>query len=172
MSGLAGDQLDDGDGLFLGLVRQHRAGGDVADGPDASRRRPPMIDRHEAALVGDDADAVEAEAGRIGPPSDGQQDIVGRQGVRGAALGRLEGQLDLLGRDHSPGDLGAQLELEPLLGQGLLQGRRDLRVHPRGYAVEIFHHRHLGAEAAPDRAELQPDDAGADDHQMLGHLRQ
>ena len=37
-------------------------------------------------------------------------------------------------------------------------------------AVEELDHGHLGAEPAPDRAELQPDHAGADDEQLLRHL--
>ena len=48
----------------------------------------------------------------------------------------------------------------------------DLAVHAGQDAVEELDHRHLGAEPPPDRAEFQPDDAGADDHQARRHLRQ
>ena len=34
---LAGDPLGDGDAVFLGFVREHRAGDDVTDGPDVGR---------------------------------------------------------------------------------------------------------------------------------------
>ena len=45
-----------------------------------------------------------------------------------------------------------------------------LAVHAGQHAVEEFHHRHLRAEPPPDRAELEPDHAGADHQQMLRHL--
>ena len=48
--------------------------------------------------------------------------------------------------------------------------RRDLAVHAGQDAVEEFDHRHLGAEPPPHRAELEPDDAGADHQQLLRHL--
>jgi hypothetical protein len=34
-AGQAGDEFGHGNALVLGLVREHRAGDDVADGPDA-----------------------------------------------------------------------------------------------------------------------------------------
>ena len=37
-------------------------------------------------------------------------------------------------------------------------------------AIEELDHGHLGAEAAPDRAQLEPDHAGADDQQPLRHF--
>ena len=36
-------------------------------------------------------------------------------------------------------------------------------------AVEELHHRDLGAEPPPHAAELQPDIAAADHHEMAGH---
>ena len=47
---------------------------------------------------------------------------------------------------------------------------RDLAVDAGQDAVEKFDDRHLRAEPPPDRAELEPDDAGADDEQLLRHL--
>src|SRR3712207_7644159 len=42
---------------------------------------------------------------------------------------------------------------------------RSLEVHAGRDAVQELDHRHLGPEATPHGAELQPDDAGAHDHQ-------
>ena len=67
------------------------------------------------------------------------------------------------------GDLGAELELEALLPEDALELLGDLAVHAGQDAVEILDHRHLGAEAAPHRAELQADHAGADDDEALRH---
>src|SRR3546814_1264558 len=45
-------------------------------------------------------------------------------------------------------------------------------IHAGQDAVEIFHHRHLAAQPRPDRAQLEPDNAGADDQQLARHLVQ
>ena len=73
---------------------------------------------------------------------------------------------DHLGGLHSR----AELEFQALLGQDLLGFGRDLRVHAGQYAVEVFQHRDLGAQAAPDRSQFQADGSGADHDQMLGHF--
>jgi len=39
-----------------------------------------------------------------------------------------------------------------------------------GQTVEVFDHRDFRTQAAPYRTQLQADDAGADHHQVLGHL--
>ena len=53
----------------------------------------------------------------------------------------------------------------PCLVSDALELLGDLAVHARRDAVEELDHRHLGAEPAPHRAQLQPDDAGADHDQ-------
>ena len=69
-------------------------------------------------------------------------------------------------------DLVPSLKLDALLGQHALELLGDLAVHAGQDAVEELDDRHLGAEPPPHRAELQPDDAGADDQQLLRHLVQ
>ena len=49
---------------------------------------------------------------------------------------------------------------------------RDLAIHARQDAVQKFDDDDFRAEPAPDRAELEPDDAGADDEKLLRHLRE
>ena len=66
--------------------------------------------------------------------------------------------------------LRRQFERHALLLQDALELLADLGVHAGQDAVEKFDHRHLRAEAAPHRAELEPDHAGADHEQLLRHL--
>ena len=47
----------------------------------------------------------------------------------------------------------------------------DLVVHPGHDTVQKLDDRHFRAEPPPDRAELEADDAGADDQELLRHLR-
>ena len=67
-------------------------------------------------------------------------------------------------------DLRRQPELHALLRQDALELPSDLDVHAGQDAVEELDDGDLRAEPAPDRAELEPDDAGADDQELLRHL--
>ena len=60
---------------------------------------------------------------------------------------------------------------EALLFQRALEQLGDLAVDAGQDAVEKLDHRHLGSEAPPDRAELKPDNAGADDDQLFRRQR-
>ncbi len=97
MAGLARDGLDHRDGFLLGLVRQHGAGGDVADGPDSGGRGAAMVGLDEAAFVGRHPDTLQAQALGIGTAADGEQHVVGGDGLRRPARHGLEGQVDAVG---------------------------------------------------------------------------
>ena len=59
--GLPGDVFSHRNAFILGLVRQHRAGHDIADRPDArDRSAEVMRDLDLPARVGDEPDRVEA----------------------------------------------------------------------------------------------------------------
>ena len=61
----------------------------------------------------------------------------------------------------------AEVKNEALFFQRPLHQFGDLAVDAGQNAVEKLDHRHLGSQAPPDRAELEPDDAGADDNQLF-----
>ena len=60
------------------------------------------------------------------------------------------------------------LNFSPCFAQHPLGLPGDLGIHAGDQAVEELDHRHLGPEPVPDRAELEADDAAADDHEMAG----
>ena len=109
---LAGDQLDAGDAPRPRPCGRASGRGDVADDPDAFGAGLVVVGLDEAALVGRDADALEAEAlactggGRWRAARRRQPSVSAR-----AAGDRLEGQLDALRRASRAGDLDAELEL-------------------------------------------------------------
>ena len=70
------------------------------------------------------------------------------------------------------GDLGREFECHALLGQDALELLADFGIHAGQDAVEEFDDDDLRAEAAPHRAELQPDHAGADHEKLRRHLRE
>ena len=90
MAGLAGDDLGHRHAFVLGLVGQHRAAHDVADGVDARHVGLEMIVDHHAAAIGRDAGLLEPEPFRVGPPPDRHQNDVGLDAAPLAARSRLE----------------------------------------------------------------------------------
>ena len=169
--GLAGDDFRNRHTFVLGLVRQHRAGDDVADRIDAFHGGGKMrIDLHAAAAVERNAGFLQAKAFGVGHPADADQHHVGFELLRRAAGRGFDGHRQHLARGINRGDLGAELEHKALLLQQALELPGDFAVHAGQDAVEEFDHHDLGTEPVPHRAELEPDHAGADDQQFLRHL--
>ena len=69
----------------------------------------------------------------------------------------------------TPMTLRPSWNLSPRLLRRPLRQLGDFGVGSGQDAVEIFDHRHLGAEPRPDLTEFQPDDTGTDDHQPFGN---
>ncbi|KUP94357.1 hypothetical protein TRIHO_06760 [Tritonibacter horizontis] len=169
----ARDHLGDGHAFVFGLMGQHRPLDDVADGVDALDVGGPVAVGGDLAAFGHlDPQRIKAEALRIGFAPGGNQHHIGVEGFFVAALLELVfdlalgfGGLDAL--DGGPHDKG-----EALLFQDPLEATLDVLVHAGADCVHIFDHGDLGAEAGIDRAKLKPDNAGADHHHFLGHLRQ
>ena len=86
------------------------------------------------------------------------------------AVLRLGGDGHPVALDLRAGDLGLEVELQPLLRQALLEQVADLDVGQRHDPGQELDDRDLRAQPLPDRAELQADVAAADDDQVLGNL--
>jgi hypothetical protein len=102
----------------------------------------------------------------------GDEDAFGFEAMFAVVLAERVGDLGLALRGLHALHGGAHDELQALLLEDALEALLHLGVHARGDLVEVFHHRHLGAEAGVDRAHLEPDDARADHHHRLGNLGQ
>ena len=171
MTLLAGEGLDAGHTVLARLVREHGPVDHVADGIDAGHRGLEVaVDGNAAALGHLHADLVQAEALHEGAAADRNQDDVGFQRLGRAAFRGLDRQRHAGAGRLGLGDLGAELELQPLLGERALEELGDLVVHAWRDAVEELDHRHVGAETAPHRAQFEADDAGADHDEALRHL--
>ena len=69
--------------LILGLVRQHRAGNDIANRPDAAHARSEIMSRlYLATRVDRQTCLVEAKSVDVGPTADGDQHHIGLNGLR------------------------------------------------------------------------------------------
>ena len=115
------------------------------------------------------ANSFKAEAVCIRLAADRDDHDIGLQRFRRAALGRFDIHFQLGLGLLDAGDLGAELEGEALFLEGPLGFLGDFGVGRRQDAVEILDDGHFRAEPRPDRAHLEPDHAGADQHQFLRH---
>ena len=154
-------------------MRQHGTGDRVADGVDARHIGGVAgIDDHASLVVGLHAGFFEPETLGEGHATDRHQHDIGIDCFRRTAGGRLDRGLELVSRDLDAGDLGRKLECDPLLFKQALELAADLAVQSGQDAVEELDHDDLGAQAAPHRAEFEPDHAGPDHQEPLRHLVQ
>ena len=80
MAGLAGDPLGDGNAVLLGLVGEHRAGDNVADGPDVlDGGAEVVVDLDAFLFIELHAGFLKAETVGVGPAADGDEDLVRRK---------------------------------------------------------------------------------------------
>ena len=170
MARLASDQLGDGGAVILCLVGQHRPVNAVTDCPDTVGNLEVIGGLDNAALVGLAANRFEAQPFGIGAAAHSDDDGIGFEGFLVTAFCRLHEKLDLVVHPLNASDLLAKAELKALFLEDALGFLGDLIVCARHDAVEIFDHGHIGAKTGPDRAELQPDNPGADNDQLFGNF--
>ena len=106
------------------------------------------------------------------PPANRYQDDIAVDALGRAAAGGLDGNPHRVAAPLGAGHPGAGPERQPLSCECAGHLPRDLAVHRRQDPVEVFEHRHPGAQTAPDGAQLKPDIAAAADHEMCGHRRE
>ena len=117
-----------------------------------------------------DADRLEAEPVGIRTPADRDEHGIGRAGssrappVAGSSASATPPLLRLASTTLVP-----RRNSSPCFVSDALQRRAHFHIHAGRDAVEELDHRHLGAEPAPHRAQLEPDIAAADDDQPLRH---
>src|SRR4051812_43456908 len=162
---LARGVLDGDDALVGGLVRERRAGDEIADRIDAvAARLQRAVDLDEAVVLALDAGVVQPEALDVGaaPGRDDEPVDLGALATVGELHARVA-RLDVL-------DRGAGDDLDALLLEAALGDLGDLGVLARQHAVDHLQEVDLGAEAHVGRGDLGPGRAGADDRQRARHL--
>ena len=170
VAGLARHLLDARDALLLGLVREHRARHAVADRVHARHRRlEALVNGDEAARIARDAERFEAEALHVGAAPDRHQHDVGGERLLGAVGARGDRHAHACVRHLRAPHLAAERERQALAREHALGLLRDLAVHAGQDPVEELHHRHLGAEPRPHRAELEADRTCTHHEQLLRH---
>ncbi len=123
-----------------------------------------------ATFVELEADRLRVQSRGVGHTTDGHDQLVHRQGLRlSLRIGVGHGDPLLVALDLR--DLDPELDLETLLGEGLVRLLGNLLVDGAEEGGQRFEHRHLRAQTTPHRPHLQPDHARADHAQSLGHGR-
>lgn len=164
-----GNVLGGGNSLLLGLVGQHGAESHVSDASDVGLVGSVLlVDDDSALVVLLDAGSLEVETLRVGSSANGHQQNVGIKSLLVALLDVLNLDLDVLALDVSRQHLGAELELDALLGEHLLGGLGNLVVHSGANGVLELDDSHLGAESGPHGAHLETNDTSSNDDHLLG----
>jgi len=151
------DELDHGDGLLLGLVRQHGAESAVTDDADVGNLSAVLLVNDQAALlVLLNADVLQAETLGVRSATDGDQNDIGLERLLVATLGSLGVEDDGLAAVVTLGDLGAGQELNALLLEDLLDLLGNLRIHAGATdLVQELNDGNLSTETGPNGS-LQP----------------
>lgn len=163
---MARDDLRNGHAFILGLVREHRARDDVADGINALEAGGEMrIDLHTTTGIERDAGFLQTQAIGVRHAADADEHDVGFDGLGRTARSRFDFRKQCLAVRFDAGDLRTKLERKSLLFEDALELLRDLAVHAGQDAIEEFDDHDFGPESAPHRAKLEADHTGADDQQ-------
>ena len=163
------DRFDADHAFVLGLVRQHRRTGDVADGVDA--RHTGLAERvdDDATAVGLHAEFFQPELFDIADHADRGDDALDFKRLRLAAL--LDGGDDAVGFLVELHHLGVGVDLDALLLEALARESLNLVVFDRQDLRQHLDHGHIGAERAVERGEFDADGARADHQQRLRNGR-
>src|SRR5699024_7761743 len=165
---LAGKNLGHGYALFHALVRQHGATDDVAHGVDAGQAGAELLVDRDIAFF------VEVDLGILGTQ------IVGKGATAHGDNQSVEcrflvlavdavGHLDVAAAGLGAGDARTELDVEPLFLERLERFRGDLTIGGGHEFVNRFQQRDVAAQARPDAAQLDADNAGADNTQAFRH---
>ena len=168
MAVAAGDQVAHHHAFVLGLVREHGTAHAVAHRPDVlGGGLAVVVDLDEAALVELHARAIGQQVLRERPAAHAHDEFV--DGDRLAARSVGVGDFDAAARGLRARDLRAELDVEALLLEMARGFLRQALVGDGQESVERFEDHDFRAETPPDAAELEADDAGADDGELLRH---
>ena len=163
------DGLDADDAFVLGLVRQHRRAGDVANGIDAGHIGLVETVDHDAAAFGFHAEFFQAEVFDIADDADGGDHALGGDRLRLAIL--LDGGGDAVGLFLELGDFRFGEDLDALLLEALARESLNLLVLHRQNLRQNLHDRHIRTEIAEEGREFDADGAGADHQQRFRNAR-
>ena len=162
------DGFDADDAFVLGLVRQERRAGNIADGVNAGHVGL-------AGAIGDDRAALGLHAELFQPeildiadnPYRGNDPLNGER--QRAALAVVDSCGDAVGLLIELRHFGAGVNFDALLLKTLAREGGDLGVLDGKNLRQHFDHGHLSAERPVERSEFDADGARADDQQRFRH---
>ena len=151
-----------------GLVRQHRARHEVADGEHVRQVGAHLlVDGNDAPVAHVDVRGFEIEALAIGAAAHGHQHAVEYIGAFAARVFELHREAFRLRR--AARDLGVEQDLLVARLEALLERLHEVRIGARHQLAGELDHRELRAQRGIHRGHLEADDAAADDQQPLRH---
>src|SRR5690606_128751 len=163
---VTGDALGNHHALFRRLVGQHQAAYHVTDGVHARYRRSAMIiDIHIAAFVQINTGIGSQQIGSNRATANGNDQLVESHFLIALGISELDG--DFLTLHFGRGHACTQQHLEALLGVDFQGFLGQLLIRRGQELVQRLDNGYICAQARPDRAQLQTDNASAD-HAQTG----
>ena len=147
---LAGNPLGYSNALFLSLVREHRAAYHITNRPHIGQVGFAFaVDHNCATLVKCQTHRFRRQSGRVGNPSDGNDQFVDVQS-NSFTLGARVGDRHTLFTHLNLAHFHAQLNLQALLGEGLERFLSDLLVNCAKKDWQTFQNGDFSTQATPD----------------------
>ena len=163
---MASDDVRHHDALFRRFVRQHRTAYTVTDGVDARHVGAALVvHEDEATLVQLDAHAIGHNAFGIRTTADTYDQLVEGHLLIAVGIGVLDD--DFVTVRFRTGHTGTQFDVQPLLLEQFLGLFGNRGVDHRQEGVHRFQHGDFRTQTVPYAAQLQADDARANDAKTL-----
>ena len=151
-------------------MRQHRATHDIANRPNAVYAGcAVVVDFDKPALTRLQSTIVRQQTVDKRTPPDADDDAI-EFFIDRLAIRILVRQGHGITPHCTAGHFAAEADIQPLPGENLLRLAGNLLVHRRQEVRQRFNDNHVAAQPPPDTAQLEADDAGADDAQALRYL--
>ena len=173
---LAGDALGGDNPFSRRHMRELRMSGsaerdDVADRGNAGHVGSVLRVDLDVSLLHLQTDAFRVESRRHGPAAGGDQQVVGAHSLR-AAVAKLDVDVHAVSAHVCGGHAGTRVARDALLAERFFElGGHAFVLHGHQSRQQLDD-RHVAAEAAEDRCELDPDSAAAHDRDRPGHVAQ
>lgn len=136
------------DALVFGLVGQHRAAHDVADGHDVlDIGFKAVVDHNSALLVNMNSSLVESKFVSEGSPASRDEDVVALESLAVTAFHRLNDELAVCSVVGATDNLVGSEDLDALLGEDFVEGFGEFLIERGNDLVKELNHSNVAAEA-------------------------
>mmetsp|Transcript_50927 Transcript_50927/g.110958 ORF Transcript_50927/g.110958 Transcript_50927/m.110958 type:complete len:368 (+) Transcript_50927:78-1181(+) len=168
MSSKSGQVLNAGDSFLFSLVCKHGSVDAISNGVDRGNSRLEVVIHHNTAeSVGFNTHLLESDVLSVRSSASADQDNIGLESLVAATSGSFQRKSDSVAIHLGVNHLSAELEVESLLLEDLLEVLGGFFVQGRSDGVQELNHSHLGTQTIPHTSHLEANDAAPNDYHLL-----